>query len=68
MDILAFGATEFAISGVGVVIGIGVTFLLQRLVFKAKLASQEKELQVKIDSANREADNILKAAQLVAAG
>jgi ribonuclease Y len=69
MDILAaFGPTEFAISGVGVVIGIGVTFLLQRLVFKAKLASQEKELQVKIDSANREADNILKAAQLDAAG
>ncbi|MCF7956386.1 MAG: ribonuclease Y, partial [Phycisphaerae bacterium] len=34
---------------------------------KAKLASQEKELQGKIDSANREADNILKAAQLDAA-
>ena len=53
---------------VGLIIGYGLAFLMQRLVFKARLASQEKELQSKIDSANREADNILKAAQLDAAG
>lgn len=53
---------------IGLAVGIGLTLLLQQLVFKARLASQEKELQGKIDSANREADNILKAAQLDAAG
>ena len=68
MGILLAGTTEIAIGGVGLMIGFGVAYLLQRLVFKAKLASQEKELQSKIDSANREADNILKAAQLDAAG
>ena len=55
-------------AAVGLLVGIVGTFVMQRLVFKARLATQEKELQGKIDSANREADNILKAAQLDAAG
>ncbi|MBW8017199.1 MAG: ribonuclease Y [Planctomycetes bacterium] len=60
MDILS--------TAIGLLVGYGVAFLMQRLVFKARLSTQEKELQSKIDSANREADNILKAAQLDAAG
>lgn len=55
-------------AGIGLLVGVAGTFVMQRLVFKAKLSTQEKELQSKIDSANREADNILKAAQLDAAG
>jgi ribonuclease Y len=68
MVLLLAEISPYLTTAVGLLIGFGGAYLTRRLVFKAKLNSQEKELQSKIDSANREADNILKAAQLDAAG
>ena len=69
MNILANIETpEIAMIGIALVIGIAVAIIVQRIVEKAKRQSLAQELQAKIDTAKREADNILKSAQLDAAG
>ena len=66
--LLAIGAAELALVVVALVIGVAVTIIVQHLIAKAKSQSLSQELQTKIDTAKREADNIMKSAQLDAAG
>jgi ribonuclease Y len=69
MNILAsFEAIDIALFAIALVIGAAVAFILQKIIAKAKSQSLTQELQTKIDTAKREADNILKSAQLDAAG
>lgn len=68
MNILAVIDVQDIIIGLAcLVLGIIIAYVMQRVIFKSRSKSLEKELQSKIDSANREADNITKSAQLDAA-
>ena len=67
MGILAEIGTNLLFVTLGLAAGLVIYYIAQRLIFQAKIKSLDKELQSKIDSANREADNILKSAQLDAA-
>jgi ribonuclease Y len=69
MSILAtIEVMDIALSAIALVIGAAIAFVLQKVIAKAKSQSLTQELQTKIDAAKREADNILKSAQLDAAG
>ena len=61
-------AFEFVIVGVvAVVVGALAAYLVQRIIAKTRATALEAELQNRIDSAKREAENIIKSAQLDAA-
>lgn len=67
-DIAAAAAGMQLVWGiVGIVAGAVLTVIIERLVFGAKTKSLREQLEAKINSAKREADNIVKSAQLDAA-
>lgn len=51
----------------GTLLGAGLLFLMQRVIFSSKFKSIEKEFERKQHEANREAESIIKSAQLEAA-
>ena len=66
--LLAFGGLDVLLMVVCLGVGAGIMYAVSKVVAKAKSTSLEQELTAKIESANKEAENILKSAQLDAAG
>ena len=69
MNILAavISGQALILGVLGLLAGVGVAYAMQHLIFKSKTQKLDEELKNKIDSANREAENITKSAQLDAA-
>lgn len=59
--------SPFVIGPVCLVVGLGLAFVVQLFISKLKAKNLEDELQGKITTAKREAENIIKTAQLDAA-
>ena len=66
--LLAFGGLEAALMVVCLGAGAGIMYVVSKVIAQAKSTSLEQELTAKVDAANKEAENILKSAQLDAAG
>ena len=60
--------TQIIIGVAGLLIGGLVLYVIQRVIFSVKTKSLNEQLEAKLNSANREAENIIKSAQLDAAG
>jgi len=52
---------------VGLLVGVGLTILVHQLINRAKIKTFQEDLQRQIDGAKKEAENIIKAAQVEAA-
>ena len=69
MNILAaIGGLELSLMVVCLGAGAVIMFFVSKLIAQAKSTSLEQELNTKIEAAKKEAENILKSAQLDAAG
>ena len=64
----AIGGLELGLIAIALVVGCAITYVILHIINKAKSQSLDHGLEVKITDAKREAENILKSAQLDAAG
>ena len=68
LSIAAISGGQIIFGVAGLVIGGFLLFVIERVIFSAKTKSLTEQLETKLNSANREAENIIKSAQLDAAG
>jgi ribonucrease Y len=66
-DILAFGADDIMPTIIAFILGIALCAIIVQMINKAKSKTFEQDLQRQIDGANKESENIKKAAELEAA-
>ncbi|MFH1371228.1 MAG: ribonuclease Y [Planctomycetota bacterium] len=52
----------------GLLVGMSITIIVDRFISKAKAKTFKEDLQRQLDGANKEAENIIRAAQIEAAG